>query len=106
VVFSGNQWPVWGPLVTFAVLGLLTLLLRWTFSHGRSLVARRPRSGSPDDYGLLVSVAEPASTAEGERLVSRLRDAGLQATLAPTDAGPRVMVFAQDRERALQVLSS
>lgn len=91
--------------VTLAVLGLLILLLRWTFSRGHSLVARPPSPGRPDEYGLLVPVADPPTFAEAELLAAKLRAAGLRATLAPTLDGPRVLVFAADRDRALAVLA-
>lgn len=95
---------VLGPLAGFLVVGALALLLRWTFSRGHSLVASPPRSGPADDYGLLVSVAEPSTFIEAEMLAARLRDAGLRATLAPTQDGPRVLVFDRDRPRALALL--
>jgi hypothetical protein len=101
----GSYSFLFGPLVAFAVVGLLTLVLRWAFSRGHSLVAGPPRVGAPDDYGLLVSVAEPGTFVEAELIAARLRDAGLRATLAPTSEGPRVMVFERDRARALNLLA-
>jgi hypothetical protein len=101
----GSYSFLFGPLVAFAVVGLLSLLLRWTFSRGHSLVAGPPRVGTPDDYGLLVSVAEPGTFVEAELIAARLRDAGLRATLAPTSEGPRVMVFERDRATALNLLA-
>lgn len=99
--------PDWGSLLTaVAVLALLVLLLRWAFSGRRtSLVERRPRAGRPGDYGLLVAIASPGSYVEGEMLRRRLEDAGLRATLAATDAGPRLMVFAEDERTARGILS-
>ncbi|GAB2682422.1 hypothetical protein [Thalassiella azotivora] len=91
-------------LVVVGTLAVLVLLLRWTFSRGRSVVSRPPRAGRPDEYGLLVSVAEPGTFIEAEVLAARLRDAGLRATLAPTSDGPRVLVFERDRATALTVL--
>ncbi len=101
----GSYSFAFGPLVALLVVGLLALLLRWAFSRGHSLVAGPPRPGKPDDYGLLVSVAEPGTFVEAELIASRLRDAGLRATLAPTSEGPHVMVFERDRERALRLLA-
>lgn len=34
---------LWGPGIALLVVGFLALMLRWTFSHGSSLVERRPR---------------------------------------------------------------
>jgi hypothetical protein len=92
------------PLLAFALLGVLALILRWAFRHGPSLVPGRPRAGRPDEYGLLVPVATPADAAEGAALARRLSAAGVRVTVADTVDGPRVLVFADDAERARQLL--
>ena len=51
---------LFGPAVSFVVVGVLVLLLRWAFGRGRSLVEKRSTSGTPQEYGLLVRVAAPA----------------------------------------------
>jgi hypothetical protein len=99
----GSYSYVYGPIVAFAVVGLLALLLRGTFSRGHSLVARPPRIGAPGEYGLLVEVAAPATFAEAELIRSRLAGSGVRATLAPTTQGPRVLVF-PDEERVARAL--
>lgn len=91
-------------LVPLILIGLLVLILRWAFSRGHSLVARPPRSGGPTDYGLLVSVASPAGPEAGELLCRLLADNGIQATVASTRAGPRLMVWPADVTRARQLL--
>ena len=93
-----------GPLAALAAVGVLMLLLRWAFSTGHSLVERRPETGSPEQYGLLVPVAEPPTFVEAEVVRRRLSDAGLRATLAPTTEGPRVLVFPEDVKAARLVL--
>ena len=93
-----------GPLVSFGLLIVLVLLLRWTFSHGRSLVSRRPETGAEDEYGLLTAVARPSTFVEAELLRQRLIEHGIRATLAPTTDGPRVMVFPADAAIAGEVL--
>jgi hypothetical protein len=95
-----------GPLLALGAVGVLTLLLRWAFSSGTSLVERRPTIGSPSEYGLLVPVAEPPTFVEAEIMRRRLSDAGLRATLAPTTEGPRVLVFPEDVKVARLVLRS
>jgi hypothetical protein len=100
----GSLSYAFGPLVAFGALGVLILLLRWTFSHGRSLVERRSPPADPGEYGLLVRVAAPPTFIEAELLRRRLVDAGLRATLAPTTEGPAVMVFPQDVSRARGLL--
>nr|WP_205709115.1 hypothetical protein [Kineococcus siccus] len=86
------------------VVAVLVLLLRWTFSHGRSVVERRPERGSSEEYGLLEVVSAPSTFVEAEVQRRTLADAGIRATLAPTTEGPRVMVFPDQVGLARQVL--
>ncbi len=94
-----------GPLTIVLVLGVILLLMRWTFSRGHSLVQRRPTSGAEGEYGLLVAIASPPTYVEGEMLRRRLEDAGLRATLTQTTDGPRIMVFPRDEKAARQLLA-
>lgn len=94
-----------GPSIALVVVGVLVLLLRWTFSHGRSLVERRPQQGTSDDYGLLEVVSSPGTFVEAEVQRRTLVDAGIRATLAPTTEGPRVMVFPNEAGLARQILA-
>lgn len=95
---------VFGPLIGFAVIGLLMLILRWAFGRGGSLIPGPARRGPPTDYGLLVEVAAPRTAEDAERTARRLAAAGIQATIAPTTAGRRVMVWPTDETRARDVL--
>jgi hypothetical protein len=97
---------LWEPLAALAVVGILVLLLRWAFGRGRSVVAGPGRTGRPDEYGLLVTVAEPGTFVEAEMLRRRLLDHGVRATLAPTTEGPRVLVFPADERTARALLRS
>ena len=92
------------PATTLLALLVIILLLRWTFSSGGSLVARRSAPGAVDEYGLLVPVASPATYVEAELLRQRLMAHDIRATLAPTTVGPRVMVWPKDVEIAREVL--
>jgi len=94
-----------GPTIALVVVAVLVLLLRWTFSHGRSVVERRPERGSSEEYGLLEVVSSPATFVEAEVQRRTLVDAGIRATLAPTTDGPRVMVFPDQAGLARQVLA-
>jgi hypothetical protein len=105
-VYWGSFSFAFGPLLALAAVGVLTLLLRWAFSPGHSLVERRPSIGGQGEYGLLVPVAEPPTFVEAEVMRRRLLDAGLRATLAPTTDGPRVLVFPEDVRAARLVLRS
>lgn len=101
---SGSFSYVFGPLVAAAGLVVLILVLRWAFRRGASVVAAPARSGTAEEYGLLVSVASPGSYAEGEITRRRLEDAGIRANLAQTLEGPRVMVWPDDVDRARALL--
>jgi hypothetical protein len=105
VIGPGGSSYLFGPLIALIVVGVLALLLRWAFGKGGSLVARRPKPGPESDYGLLVSIASPATYVEGEMLRRRILDAGLHATLVQTAAGPRLMVWEQDELAARALLA-
>lgn len=97
---------LWGWLVALVVVGFLILVLRWAFSGANdSLLARRTRSGTESEYGLLVVVARPTSADDGERLRRRLEAAGIRGTLAPTTNGLRLMVFPEQAARAEEILA-
>jgi hypothetical protein len=51
-----------------------------------------------------VPIASPSNYIEGEVLRRSLVDAGLRASLAQTNDGPRIMVWPKDVEVAKQVL--
>ncbi len=105
LVLSGNSITYFlGPLWVFLGVGVLVLILRWTYARGKSLVAAPPRLGPSDQYGLLVPVASPSTYIEGEILRRELEAAGIRANLADTLDGPRVMVWPADRERAATLL--
>jgi len=91
----GSYSFVYGPLIALLAVGVLVVLLRWTFRRGGSLVERTPRRGPASDYGLLVPVADPPTFAEAELIRARLVAHGVRATLAPTTDGPRVLVFGE-----------
>ena len=104
-VIAGQYAFLLGPFVALLVVGALSLILRWAFSRGHSVVARPGRPGAEDEYGLLVAIASPPTYIEGEMARRRLEDAGVRATLAETVQGPRLMVFPQDESRARKLLS-
>ena len=90
--------------MAFAGLGLMIVILRWAFARGSSVVERPAKSGNPDEYGMFVPIASPSNYIEGEVLRRSLVDAGLRASLAQTNDGPRIMVWPKDVEVAKQVL--
>jgi hypothetical protein len=99
----GSYSYAFGPIVALVVLGLLVVLLRWTFRRGGSLVTARGRA---DQYGLLTAVASPPDFATGEILRRRLEEQGIRANLATTLDGPRIMVFPRDVDRAHEVIAT
>ena len=99
----GSYSYAFGPVVAVAILGLLVVLLRWTFRRGGSLITPR---GRDDQYGLLTPVASPPDYASGELLRLRLEEEGIRANLAATLDGPRIMVFPRDVDRAKQVIAT
>lgn len=100
----GSYSYLFGPVIAIVAVGVLVLLLRWTYSRGHSVVARPARAGSEEEYGLLVPVASPGSFVEAELIRSQLVAAGVRATLAPTTSGPRVMVFREEEKIARTLL--
>lgn len=93
-----------GPLIAFAGLGLMVLILRWGFARGSSVVERPAKSGSPDEYGMLLPIATPGTYIEGEILRKTLVAAGIRASLAQTNEGPRIMVWPKDAAEAAAIL--
>lgn len=100
---SWNAPFAFGPLIAVLLVGVFTLILRWAFRRGSSVVAA---PGSSQDYGLLVPVASPATFIDGEILRRRLEERGVRANLASTLDGPRVMVWQADEARAREVLTN
>ena len=90
--------------MAFSGLGIMILILRWAFARGGSVVERPAKTGNPDEYGMLVPVATPSNYIEGEVLRRTLVDAGLRASLAQTNDGPRIMVWPKDVESAKNIL--
>ena len=88
----------------FAFL-ILIPLLRWTFSRGRSHVARPAKSGNSDEYGLLVPVSKPANFIEGEMARKKLIDANIKANLVQAKDGIALLVFPEELSAARAILN-
>jgi len=93
-------------LAGFAVLGVLILLLRWTFSRGSSLIEKPSQVGEEGEYGLLKVVATPTNHIEGEMLRQKLAAHGIKATLTQTKSGPKLFVFPDEEKAAAAILRS
>jgi hypothetical protein len=105
---AGQSWGslsfLYGPVVAMFGLGILILFLRWGWTRGKSVVGASSRPGDPDNYGQLEVVASCANLIEAEVLKLALKDAGIQATVANTTAGPKVMVWPKDNAIAKSIL--
>ncbi|GAA0633110.1 hypothetical protein GCM10009547_41300 [Sporichthya brevicatena] len=92
-------------VIVAVVLGVLVLVLRWAFSpRPTSLLARRPRTGSEHDYGLMTPLAAPQDAAEGAQISSLLARSGIRSRVVETHDGLRVMVWNDDLQRARELL--
>ena len=90
----------------FFAVGVLSLILRWAFKRGKSVVERAPKVGGENDYGALVVIASPNNYIEGELMRLKLANAEIKANLAQTKDGPRLYVFERDEKIARAVLKS
>ncbi len=104
--------PAWGsyaylaaPVFALIVIAILSVILRWAFARGGSVVARPARRGTPTDYGMLVPVSAPADTAQADRVVAYLAARGVRAVSVPTTEGLRTMVFRTDELKAYNLLT-
>jgi len=92
-------------LIAFAMIAMLGLILRWTFSHSRDAESRLwPSAGSDDDFGLLAPVATVDTADEAARLRTALHLADVKATTTVTrDGRHQILVFVKDLDRARRV---
>ena len=94
-------------VLVFAMIGLLGLVLRWTFSRDRNAPTwppDEPPQPANDDFGLLAEVAALESADDAKRVRGVLAEAGIRATTTVgADGRYRVLVFASDIHRARRV---
>jgi len=90
----------------FLIVGLMTLILKWAFSHNKSVIERAKKIGDEDEYGLLKVAASPKNHIEGEMLRQKLLSVGIKATLSQTKTGPKILVFEKDLKIAKATLNS
>jgi hypothetical protein len=90
-----------GPLIAFAVIGALAVLLRWTF--GSTGPVRLP--SVTEDYGLLCAVALADDEQAAATVAGKLTQAGIRATVATgLDGRVRVLVFEDQVEAARRLV--
>ncbi|MEJ3747217.1 hypothetical protein WEI85_28525 [Actinomycetes bacterium KLBMP 9797] len=92
-----DGWYLAGPLIAFAVVGALTVVLRRAF--GRDVPAA-------DDFGLLAVAALTDRAEVAAEVRAALARVGIRSTAAPgVDGLIRVLVFPDDAARARRALS-
>jgi len=74
---------------------LVALICRWVFSPSHTTPVRR--EAGPEDYGLLVAVAQAPSAADAVMLRDHLVAEGVRASV---NAAHEVLVFRADLARA------
>ncbi len=90
----------------FLVVAVLALILRWAFSHNKSLIEKDKVIGSEDQYGLLKVAHSPKNHIEGEMMRQKLIAVGIKATLSQTKDGPKILVFEKDLKIAKATINS
>ncbi len=88
----------------FFALLILIPLLKWTFSRGKSHVARPAKSGNSDEYGLLVPVSRPGNFIAGEMERKKLVDSNIRANLVQAKDGIALLVFPEELSAAKAIL--
>src|SRR5215218_4790980 len=92
-----------GPVIAFAVLGLLALFMRWAFGTG---YGRRP-AAPPADDGLLTLIATLSRRESALALRAVLSDAGIRSTVRyPAPNRADVLVFPEDAGRAAELAAT
>lgn len=91
-------------LTAFAMIAMLGLILRWTFSRGRDTAPAQWSRARSEDFGLLAPMATVDTLDEAQRLRATLNQAGMKATTTVAhDGRHQVLVFATDLDRARRV---
>ena len=93
-----------GPIIAFAVVGALGVILRWTFA---SDITKNEEQifPNPNDYGLLSVAAEVDSVTAARAIQHKLTAAGIRSTIAPSGTGRvRVLVFEAEIEAARRLV--
>lgn len=100
----GSSWVdyVYIPLVPAIGVLVLGLVLRWSRQSGSSRAGSRVADAT---QGLLIGVVS-TTPAEAERLRGVLTAAGVRATSRPVAARRQVLVWPDDVDTALRVISA
>jgi hypothetical protein len=86
--------------LVFALIGLIGVLMRWTFRRDAPAQAAAPT----EDFGLLVVAAQTHSAAEAARIRTALAQAQIRSTTARrADGSHVVLVFPSELDQARRV---
>jgi len=92
------------PLIAVVGLAVIVLICRWVFSTDHRTRPTPPQG--PQDLGLLEPATVVRTREDAEMLRSVLRDAGIRASVTPTEAGFAVLVFRADARAARDLVRS
>jgi hypothetical protein len=94
------------PIVAFALIGGMVLLLRWAFSSSKGSLVRRTdySPAARDTFGLLVDVHTSKTYADARTKVELLTSQQIRATAARTTEGWSIYVWPADVAAARAVL--
>jgi hypothetical protein len=93
--------PLLGPLLVFAAVGVLALVLRWVYGNASEV----PPPPAGLDFGLLRAITTVDDPEQASALRAMLADCGIRSTTSRTTSGRTiVLVFDGDVEGARQVL--
>ncbi|MDQ7905608.1 hypothetical protein RB614_13890 [Phytohabitans sp. ZYX-F-186] len=96
-----DSWYLVGPLIAFAVVGVMSVVLRRAFGRDRL----RPAPPLADDFGLLRVAALVDRLDVAEAVRRTLHQAGIRSTLSTgLDGLIKILVFPDDALRARRVL--
>jgi membrane glycosyltransferase len=90
-------WSLYGPLIAVALVGLVTVLIWWSFRPNRPKPAAH-------GYGLLVPVATCPREQDATQVIALLRAHDVRATSTQHEQQWQVLVFSSDEQAARQLL--
>lgn len=89
----------------FVVVAFLALMLRWAFSHNKSLI-EAPKIWVHKINTAYLKLLTPKNHIEGEIVRQKLLAVGIKATLTQTKDGPKILVFEKDLKIAKATLDT
>lgn len=91
------------PLLALVVVGLLALVLRWTYGNSGGQ-RTPPKPGSAGDHGLLMPMMTLRDPERASRLVATLQAEGIRASLSGPPGRQLLLVWPTEVQRAAALL--